>query len=691
MNSLGIVKRCLFLLAVVLLPMIAASQSSKVKSPALIPAPQIIECESDDIMINDYWVDSAGDFSGEIKHLQKILKAKGLSEVKSRSKADFIISIRKGNVQNPRSYEGAYQLKTDKNSQIVAENRAGVYYATQTLRQLISQRERKNFLASCTIQDWPAFKYRGYMVDLGRNYQSIEQLKEQIRVMANYKMNRLHLHLTDDPGWRLESKKYPELQSENATSRKPGHFYTQQEFIELVDFSARHHIAVIPELDIPGHTEAFRKALDIDSMNTPRVQQIILDVIEELVGLVPAVKMPYIHLGTDEARRESEQVDPDFLKPIFQRVHSHDRQVIHWKPGIKVPEDSSSIDQLWMGNTEPRKGHPFVDSRANYLNHLDPLAGMYRLFFQQPTRAAFGNEKRLGGELCLWHDNRVEHEINLLRQNPVYPGMVTYSEAVWTGKKKSYGRKYWSNLPPDSTEAYLEFREFESRLLIHRERYFRDKPFPYLKNAHIPWRIIGPFDHNGDMSRSFPVETQIKDQYFVDGESHEWHDEVLYGGTIHLKHFFGFPSPVEQDSGTVYALTYVYSHKKQRVGAWIGFNNWSRSGGRRGGPTPVQGEWDQTKPKVWINDEEVVPPQWNNPGVSVKSSEIPFSNEDYYYRVPTRIVLQKGWNKVLLKVPHGGSAWKWMFTFVPVNQDKGTTRIARDIKFSVQNEQKAAK
>src|SRR5699024_7272423 len=210
------IKRSSLLFACLLLPLFSAGQSGSGKAPPLIPAPQVIECESNNIVIKDYWIDPVMELTDGLRQLKKMLKEKGLHEAVDRSKADFTLSVLKEAVQNPYGFEGAYQLDTGKHTQILAETQAGLYYAVQTMRQLITQQDEKVVLAGCSIEDWPAFKYRGYMVDLGRNYQSVEQLKEQIRVMANYKMNRLHLHLTDDPGWRLQSKKYPKLQSAEA-------------------------------------------------------------------------------------------------------------------------------------------------------------------------------------------------------------------------------------------------------------------------------------------------------------------------------------------------------------------------------------------------------------------------------------------------------------------------------------------
>ncbi len=641
--------------------------------PALIPFPHEIEWGEKELSFSGIVIDSKSSFEKQ----QQVLEKHFRKEDKSKP---ITIKLIKTEVKNPHGFPGAYELRVDNEIEIKASDASGIFYGIQTLKQLITTEGETFTIPKCVINDWPAFQIRGFMHDVGRNYQTPELLKEQIDVLAAYKYNVFHMHITDDPGWRLESKIYPQLQSAEATSRKPGKFYTQQEFKHLVEYCRQRHITLIPEIDVPGHTAAFRKALGIKSMNSSEVQQIIMDLVDELCTLAPPEIMPYIHLGTDEVREPSEMVDEDFLVPIIQKIHDNKREYISWWHGIRTPGDSTSIKQLWAQH-EPLAGHPFIDSRANYINHLDPLAGIGCLFFQQPCRAEHGDSLRLGGILCCWPDDRVEEERNILLQNSVYPFMLTYSEAIWRGVK-STGDKYWAQLPPVNSPEYLAYHEFENRLVVHRNNYFQEKEFPFVKNSHIPWKIIGPFNHNGDFEQTFEPEKEIKNSYTIDGKTYQWNETDLYGGTVHLNHFFGFPSPIQQKEGTVYALNYIFVEKEQEMDFWIGFQNWSRSGGRRGGPTADMGEWHYTKPKIWVNDNEIQPPKWKQPGLESNTPEIPFVDEDYYYREPTKIQLQKGWNKFLLKIPQGGNSWKWMFTCVPVDIQENGVREIENLQYS---------
>ncbi|MDO8929037.1 MAG: beta-N-acetylhexosaminidase, partial [Bacteroidota bacterium] len=174
----------------------------------------------------------------------------------------------------------------------------------------------------------------------------------------------------------------------------------------------------------------------------------------------------------------------------------------------------------------------------------------------------------------------------------------------------------------------------------------------------------------------------IQENYTIDGKKITW-TGPYYGGTIHIRHFFGFPSYFSEKQGTVYATTNVWSPKNQKVDCWIGFHDWSRSGGRRGGPFPQQGQWHNTSPRVWVNGKNIEPPVWKNPGLAEKTEEISFSDENYSFRKPTKISLKKGWNEVLLKVPQGGTSWKWMFTFVPVRIENEQVKEIKGLKFSV--------
>lgn len=632
---------------------IVGCQTEKPQQPALIPMPQNLEWNGQKFNMAD----------SSTRFVQRLVPQ--------------IIGV----VIN---HKEAYKLDVTKDSLILsAITPTGLFRGLQTVKQLTSFENGKRMVAGCSVTDWPAFAIRGFMQDVGRNYQSVAMLKEQIDVMAAYKYNVFHFHVTDYPGWRLESLIYPELKDPQTMNRWPGKYYAHKEFTELVNYCHDRHITLIPEFDIPGHTTAFMKAFELDSMSDPRVRDIILNLIDELCKLVPSDKMPYIHIGTDEVWHWYEKPAPGMLEAAMQRIIHHGREVIVWRPGHSIAGDSVSITQLWSSDGHPKPGHRYLDSRLNYLNHLDPLAGIPQLYFERINDAPHGDSLRMGGILCCWNDNNVNDEYDIIRHNPVYPGILTYSETSWTGQSIDFGEQYLAKFPPKDDEAFTQYLDFEERLIRHRDLYFNDKPFPYVKQTGMEWRITGPFNHNGNLNSSFPPEESIVTEYFIDSGSYEWSEPII-GGTVHITHFFGYPSYFPSQEGTYYAYSRIWSPKKQTLDAWISFHDWSRSGGRRGGPFPEQGQWHNTNPKVWVNGNLIEPPVWNKPGVEVRSEEVPFSDENYYFREPSKINMEKGWNEVLLKIPVNATTWKRMFTFVPVDVSTGNPREVKGLRFSAQ-------
>jgi len=383
--------------------------------------------------------------------------------------------------------------------------------------------------------------------------------------------------------------------------------------------------------------------------------KIVLDLFEEFLD---HVDLPAIHIGSDEVHVRN----PEFMPAVVKTLRERGRDVIVWRPG-HLP-DREVITQLWSGRGRPVDGVRHIDSRSNYINHMDALVGPVRAFMQQHCDVAQGNAESLGAILCHWPDSNVGRQENIYRQSPVLPAMLAFAERVWRGAQNNR-TDAWARLPSRDDAAFSEYAEFERDLLAHGKLVAKDWPFPYTRQTHIPWKLIGPFDHGGDTSRAFPLETEIRDSYVVDGKQYEWSDGHI-GGTIHINHFFGFPAHLPRfNEGTVYGLTHIKSPREQTVGFWVGFNGQSRSGIRASGPNPEQGQWSIVDSQLWVNGEEIAPPVWKQPGLGVKTSETPLVDENYYFREPTEIRLRKGWNTVLIKAPHARRARKWMFTFAP--------------------------
>ncbi|MCM4157016.1 family 20 glycosylhydrolase [Gramella sp. AN32] len=665
-------KLILFFLSIMAAGLGQAQTISLEEKYPIIPIPQEIKYGESELEFNSIQI-LTSEFVPESKQLITFFENNGINEAVNGVKIEIIkehISV--------HNAEEAYKLKIGFEIKIWASTSKGAFYAIKTLQQIFRQHSEIGILPQVEITDWPAFKIRGFMHDTGRNFQSVAQLKEQLEVLSQYKFNVFHWHLTDDPGWRLESKLYPQLQNEAATSRGKGKFYNQEDFKDILTFCKARHITVIPEFDIPGHSRAFRTAMGFESMQDEKALPVLLDLFDELAGLASAEEMPYIHIGTDEVRNKEEYVPDDFIQKIMDRVKSNNREIIVWKEGIEIEKDSTSINQLWAQHS-PREGHRFIDSRANYINHLDPFAGMARLFFQQPARQPQGDSLALGGILAVWPDNNVAHERDILKQNPIYPSMVFYADPIWKGRAENK-LEYWAKLPPAGSKEYQEFKAFEDKVITHRNLFFEGKEFPYVRQTDIKWNIVGPFKNDGDVDLRFPVEDTLKASYNVNGKDYEWSPPIV-GGTIHFRHFFNFPALTNERTGTFYAYSEIYSPDDRVQDFWVGFQGWSRSGGRRVGPFPGQGDWHTTHPKIWVNGMEIEPPNWKQPNLGTNTAEIPFVDEDYFYRPPTKIKLKKGWNKMLLKIPQDTNSWKWMFTCVPVKMTNDGIQEEKDLKF----------
>lgn len=227
----------------------------------------------------------------------------------------------------------AYQLKVDASQVVISSpSEAGVFYGIQTLRKAVDVAEGSNVeLPAVEIKDQPRFGYRGMMLDVGRHFFSMDEIKTYIDMMALHNINRFHWHLSEDQGWRIEIKKYPKL-TEIGSMRKEtvighnsgkydgkpyGGFYTQEQAKEIVAYAAERYITVIPEIDLPGHMQAALAAYpELGCTGSPyevwtqwgvsdnvlcagndQTIQFIKDVLAEIVEIFPS---EYIHVGGDE-------------------------------------------------------------------------------------------------------------------------------------------------------------------------------------------------------------------------------------------------------------------------------------------------------------------------------------------------------------------------------------------------------
>lgn len=560
----------------------------------------------------------------------------------------------------------AYRLSvSNKRIKIEAVTEQGVYWAMQTLRQLEQKKGKRSSVAGCEIVDWPAFRIRGFMQDVGRSYISMEELKREIEILSRFKINVFHWHLTENQAWRLESKIFPMLNDSVNTIRMPGKYYTLEEARDLVDFCKKHQVLLIPEIDMPGHSAAFVRAFchDMQSPEGMKILKLLLDEVCETFDV------PYLHIGTDEV----EFTNPHFVPEMVAYVRSKGKKVIFWNPGWHYKPGEIDMTHLWSYRGKAQPGIPAIDSKFHYLNHFDVFGDIVALYNSRIYDQAEGSEDVAGTILALWHDRLIDNEWNLVIENGLYPNMLAIAERAWRGGGTEYFDGLGTILPSEDTEAFKEFADFEKRMLWHKEHTFKGYPFAYVKQTNVKWNITDAFPNGGDMDKVFPPEQELKDIYHYNGNTYGVRQAM--GAGIYLRHVWGDMVPAfyadPKENHTAYAYTWVYSPKDQEVGLWAEFQNYSRS---EMDLAPLPGKWDYKGSRIWINGCEILPPVWTATH-KVKSYEVPLGNENCVGRSPLAVHLNKGWNKVFLKLPIGKFKMaetrlvKWMFTTVFVTPD----------------------
>ena len=650
-------KRMLLWLGLVLACVVSVAQPSEY----LLPKPQQIVSASGTFTMGKVMLDVPV-LSAEWTDL---VQACGGEVVEKSSK---IISVRlvPSVVGAQMNQEEAYRLMvSSKGIEVEATTEQGVYWAMQTLRQL---EQKKGSFKACEIVDWPAFKVRGFMQDVGRSFLPIEELKREVEILSRYKINVFHWHLTENQAWRLESKIFPMLNDSVNMTRIKGKYYTLDEAKDLVDFCKKHQVLLIPEIDMPGHSAAFVRTFRHD-MQSPEGMKILKMLVDEVCE---TFDVPYLHIGTDEV----DFWNKSFVPEMVSYIRAKGKQVISWNPGWNYKPGEVDMMQMWSFRGAVTPGIPHIDSKFHYTNHFDTFADLVALYNSRVYDRPQGDADVVGAIIALWHDRLLASEENMLLENNFYPSMLALAERTWLGGGSQYfngdGTMMWN----EKTETYQAFADFEKRMLWHKENHFQGYPFGYVKQTNVKWNITDAFPNGGDVAKVFPPEQGLKDSYEYDGK--EYGVRSAIGAGIYFRHVWGgLPTSIPtfykdaKEDHTAYAYTWVYSPKEQTVGLWAETQNYSRS---EMDLPPKQGTWDYRGSRLWINDEEILPPTWTATH-TVKSNEIALGNENCVARPPLEVKLNKGWNKVFWKLPvgkfrtHEVRLVKWMFTTVFVTLD----------------------
>jgi hexosaminidase len=452
----------------------------------ILPLPFSVEYGSDNgfIMQDSILIVYNGKISDEALLLSEYLKSSGIvckikaSDKKEKGCIFLSIGIGADSVES-------YKLLSRRDELVVlAPSRYGILHGIQSIRQLFI-REYKGAgsqLPAFEINDTPNFKWRGMLLDCSRQFMDKEFVKRYIDLLALHKMNRLHWHLTDDQGWRIEIKKYPLLTQKGAWRKdanggRYGGFYTQEDIKEIVTYANRRGVLIIPEIEMPGHAQAALAAYPLHSCTggpfevetewgvfkeiycagNDSTYVFIENILSEVLALFPS---PYIHIGGDEVPKfrwkkcpkcqkrikdrrlhDEHGLQSYFIGRISDYLKSRGKQLIGWDEIMEGGLVEGAIVQSWRGFDAAQKaaksGHATIVSPTSHayfdygLNEID-LQKVYE--FDPIPKELSKKEKKLvwGAECNMWSERAPQEKID----SKVFPRILAMSEVLWSNPKK---------------------------------------------------------------------------------------------------------------------------------------------------------------------------------------------------------------------------------------------------------------
>ena len=502
-----------------------------------------------------------------------------------------VFMIRKAVLKN--SSNEAYRLHISKDSVVVeANSQEGFLRAGQTLMQL----KQKNSLQTCDVEDAPELSWRGFMLDLSRHFYPLSFLKKQVDLMASFKMNKFHLHLTDGAGWRLQIKRYPRLtkiagwrtQSDwvkwwrnhdrryvtEGTDSAYGGYYTQEEMRELVAYAQERGIEIIPEIEMPGHSEEVlttypeidcRNAYDSNDSSLPMTGSMcpgnegtysfLENVLTEVLDIFPS---KYVHIGGDEADmkawktcplcqqkmkeegfKKENQLQAYLIRRIASWLKAHNKQLLGWDEIIADSLGSNASVMVWRTQEYTadalKKGYDVVLAPNShcYINRQQDApelgsAGGYlsieKIYSFKPLQIEGVNAQTrknvLGVQACLWTEFVNEATD---AEYMMWPRLLAMSEIGWRG------------------EAPESFSNFRKRALVFADAIRKQKvnAFDLRKEKGERKESLKPVKHlaigakvtyNHHYSNAYAAS---KEATLVDGQLGGWnHSDRLWQGFI---------------------------------------------------------------------------------------------------------------------------------------------------------------
>lgn len=407
--------------------------------------------------------------------------------------------------------EGYVLEITDSGIDLRAPSRAGLIMGISTLRQLLppeiesrSIQDIDWLLPTGTIRDFPEYEYRGAMLDVARHFFPVEVVKRYIDYLSLYKFNRLHLHLSDDQGWRIEIKSWPKLTEIGGSTEVgggDGGFYTQEDYKEIVEYARIRNIMVIPEIDMPGHTNAALASypeltcdgvapelytgieVGFSTLCTSRevVYEFIEDVIRELVDITPG---QYIHIGGDESHVTPMEDYIPFVERVQSIVQKTGKTIIGWDEIANARLIPGSIVQYWAEAENAVKG---IEQGAKVL--MAPARKAY-LDMQYDSTSRIGLHWAAYievDEAYNWDPATIEEAIDrediIGVETPLWAETITNLddiEYLAFPRLPGYGEIGWSQ------PAARNWAEYSHRLSAQKSR-FEALDIGYYPSERVPW------------------------------------------------------------------------------------------------------------------------------------------------------------------------------------------------------------
>jgi hexosaminidase len=380
--------------------------------------------------------------------------------------------------ENEELGDEGYTLEVTEDLVTVSANQpAGLFYGIQTIRQLLpanieaSEKQKGPwYMASGTITDYPEYEYRGSMLDVARHFFNVEETKRYIDLLAAYKINYLHLHLSDDQGWRIEIKSWPKLTEVGGSTEVgggEGGFYTQEQYTELVNYAAERFITIVPEIDMPGHTNAalasYPELNCNPKMPNPELytgtevgfstfctdKKLVYEFINDVVGEIAAITPgPYFHIGGDESHVTPMKDYIPFIEQTQEIVINKGKTVMGWDEITHASLAQGTVAQFWDNAENAQNGveqgakilmspakrvylDMQYDSTTQWGLHWAAYIEIEDSYNWEPTTYAEGisRENILGVEAPLWSETVTNiEEIEYM----VFPRLPGIAEIAWS-------------------------------------------------------------------------------------------------------------------------------------------------------------------------------------------------------------------------------------------------------------------